>query len=295
MIKNILAVAIVVALGACSSSDSDDTPAPAGGPTTPTDGGPTTPTDGGPTAPTDGGPVVTPPGGGAGPMTATKAGSYTGNFGGANGVYVINNDNDIAGLAVNADGSAQSLFGNLGTTDTFTGSLRQYIHQESRPDAQAAVFGSVAGAADPLEIEVNIVNGQTISSTATSPTAVDLVGTTGSSVTPATEASLAGTWTSVHSFCEDDAAGMPVNCLELSTELTFAGSDVTGSTLVTGGTAVLINGAITEFGDAALMDFDWGDSAGYSGVVFFTPAADGRIAFVGENDGATISGLMTKQ
>ncbi len=290
MIKNILAVAIVVALSACSSSSDSDNDS---GQTNnegqqPVAGGGVTPPAGG------GGESVAPPGGGAGPVTETKAGSYVGNFGGSNGVYVINNDNQIAGLAVNPDGSAQSLFGDLGAADAFTGSLRQYIHQESRPDANAGVFGAVASAADPLGIEVNIVNGQTIDSTATSPTAVALVGTEGSSVAEATVASLAGDWSAVHSFC---GADFPNDCQLLTTSITFTGDQVTGSTLVEGDTPVAITGAIAEFGDAALVTFDWGNSSNYNGVVFFTPDADGRIVFIGENaenDPPTIAALLSR-
>ncbi|MFK7992706.1 MAG: hypothetical protein AB8B87_01120 [Granulosicoccus sp.] len=290
MIRNILAVTIVAGLSACSSgSDSGNSN---------NDEPPTTQTP-----PTTDTPVVdpgnvTPPGGGEGPVTETKAGSYVGNFGGANGVYVINNQNQLAGLAINPDGSAQSLFGDVGAADTFTGSLRQYIHEQSRPDANAAVFGSVANLANPLSIAVNIVNGQTITSTAESPTAVNLVGTTGSSVSPANAQSLAGDWSAVHSFCSSDANGQPVDCLTLTTLMTFNGTEVTGSTQVTGFGVVPIVGAITEFGDAALIDFSWDGTVGYSGVVFFTPEADGRIVFIGENESAgnaTISALMTRQ
>lgn len=294
MIKNILTVAIVVALGACSSSDSgDDTT------NTPTDnGGTTTDNTGG-----AGTPVVGPTGGGAGPVTDTKAGSYFGDFGGAQGVYVINNEFQLAGLAISADGSAQSLFGDVGAGDTFTGSLRQYQHQESRPDGATGSFGAVAGLVDPLSIDVTIVNGQTITSTAESATAVSLLGTEGSSVAPATAASLAGTWAGVHSFCTDGPDGTLIDCQLLTTTLTFDGTDVSGSTVVTDAAGVdalpvLLAGGITEFGDASLIEFTWGDAPGYSGVVFFTPSADGRVAFVGENQtagAATISAVMTRQ
>jgi len=296
MIKNILAVAIVAALSACSSSDSGDGGSESNGGNN-GNGGAT------PLTPTTPLPVVGPGGGGEGPVTDTKAGSYVGTFGGAEGVYVINNDFDLAGLAIDADGSAQSLFGNVGAGDAFSGSLRQYLHQESRPNGASGSFGSIAGLVDPLSIDVNIVNGQTITSTAASDTSVSLLGTTGSAVTPATVESLAGSWEGIHSFCTDGPDGQLINCQLLTTTLNFNGTDVTGSTVVTDADGVdalpvLIAGGITEFGDAALIDFTWGDAAGYSGVVFFTPSADGRVVFVGERvgeDNPTLSAVMSQQ
>ena len=314
MIKNILAVAVVLALGACSSGSgsgdsnavNDDSQQGGNADQGNTDQGNTdqgnTDTGNGNTGgETDNqGGSNAPVGGGAGPVTATKSGSYTGNFGGSNGVFIINNDFDLAGLAINANGSAQSLFGNLGSGDTFSGGLRQFIHQESTPDGATGSFGAVASRGGDLNIDVTIVNGQTIESTAESATAVTLVGTTGSAVAPANAQSLAGTWAGVHSFCGADTTA----CQLLTTTLTFSGTSVTGSTAITAvdgtvGAPVLIEGGITDFGDGALIDFNWGDSAGYSGVVFFTPAADGRLVFVGENqanaDVPTISAVMNRQ
>ena len=301
MIKNILAGAIVVALSACGGGSDDDdnvdtTPTTPAAPTT-TDGGTVEPG----TIPPSAGPIPT--GGGAGPVTDTAAGSYVGTFGGATGVYVINNEFQLSGLAINADGSAQSLFGDVGSGDTFTGGLRQFIHQETLPVGTGDSFGSVAGAAAPLEIDVTIVNGQTIESTAESATAVSLLGTEGSSVAPATAASLAGTWEGVHGFCGMDADGALINCQLLTTTLTFNGTDVTGTSVFTDTEGAefttLIAGGITEFGDASLIDFTFGDAPGFSGLVFFNPAGDGRIAFVGENPGdvgpATIAGVLTLQ
>ena len=167
MIKNILAVAVVVALGACSSSSDNNNDATPGDSGTPT---PTpTPTETG--APNDATPP-TAPGGGEGPVTESKAGSYVGTFGFADGVYVIDNDNQFSGLAINAAGGAQSLFGVIDTEGAFTGTLRQYLHEQSRLNDAATSFGATGGAAADLSIDVTIVNGQMIESTTNSDTAV---------------------------------------------------------------------------------------------------------------------------
>lgn len=304
MIKNILAVAIVVSLGACSSSSNNDTAADQGT-GEPTGGGEVT--DGGGTG-TPGTGVVDAPGGGEGPITETKAGSYVGTFGFANGVYVIDNDNRFSGLAINADGRAQSLFGQIDGDGAFSGSLRQYIHEQSRLNDAAISFGSTGGAAGDLSIDVNIVNGQTIESTAESSTAVALLGSTGSELSPASASTLAGTWSGANSFC-NVADGAPVagTCNTLTTELTFSGTAVTGSTTFVAANAAAgdapfvapISGAITDFGDVALINFSWNNVAGFSGLVSFTLDGNGDIAFVGENlanpDNVTISGRLRKQ
>lgn len=294
MIKNILAVAIVAALGACSSGSDNNT----------TEGVVTPPA--GPVVTPPAGPI-TPPGGGEGPVTESKAGSYVGTLGFANGVYVIDNQNRFSGLAINAEGRAQSLFGQIDGEGAFSGSLRQYIHEQSRLNDAAISFGSTGGAAGDLAIDVTIVNGQTIESTATSSTAVALLGSTGSALSPASSATLAGTWSGANSFCNvagDPPAPVAGTCNTLTTELTFSGTAVTGSTTfvaATGGDPFVapISGAITDFGDVALIDFSWNNVAGFSGLVAFTLDGNGDIAFVGENlanpDNLTISGRLRKQ
>ena len=309
MTKNILAAALVVALSACSSSssDSDDggvgTVGAGGAPETggaPDTGGTPTTTPG----EQPGTPIAAPVGGGAGPAADSLAGTYVGNFGdgAGEGVYVIDNDNQLAGLAVQADGSALSLFGSVGAEGTFNGALRQYIHNASEANPGVESFASVAGRADDLAITVGIINGQSITSTAESATAVSLVvATDGDSVQAATATTLAGAWTANNTFCELDG----VTCTQLATNIVFSGLTVTGSTTVTppGGPAfdpLPIVGGITEFGDAAIVEFNWNNTPGYRGVVYFSPTGDGTIVFIGELDDAidetpaTISAVLAR-
>jgi len=309
MIKNILAVAVIATLSACSSSSNDsadDSPAPDNNPPANDAAPPVTVTP--PTTTTPPG-SISPPGDGAGPEAGTKAGSYIGTFGFAGdavGVYVIDNENQLAGLAIAADGSAQSLFGDLGGSDMFEGSLRQYLHDESQLNDAALSFGSTGGVANPLGIDVTIVNGQTIESNAESSTSVALMASSGS-LAPANAQSLAGTWSGIFSFCTlsgEPPAPVPGECNLLTTQLTFSGSSMTGSTTFQsfeGGEPFVapMFGAITDFGDVALFDFAWNNIGGYSGLVTFTPDGSGDIAFVGENlgnpDNITISGRLARQ
>jgi len=277
MTRNILAIALTTVLGftltACSS----------GGSSEPTSGNP-------PTNPTP----PTPPGGNLPPATDTKAGTYFGNFGFGNGVYVIDNSNNLAGLAVSDDGSATSLFGNVGAGNSFNGTFRQYSHPASTP-ATAGIFA----AGDPQTISanynLNIVNGQTIESV--SGTAANLIGATGS-VNVANAANLAGNFQGRHRFCNT-----PDDCPELVTDINFNGTAVTGSTRVvlpdnSETFIVPIAGTLTDFSEGALISFDWNANV-YNGVVFFAPDGSGQLVMIGETtadvNNQTIASLMTRQ
>jgi len=289
MIKNILAVAIVVALSAGNNTDNG------------TGGGAGDGTGGaGDEFVED---TTIPTGGGEGPAAGTAAGTYVGFLGENDGVFIINNDNEIAGLNFLADGSALSFFGSLGAGDSFQGGLRLYEHQESVTLGDTDLgdsFGAVASLVnESFQIDISIVAGQTIDSQSEELAAVQLTPPTDGELTPATAAALAGDWTAVHTFCGGG------NCQPLTTNLTFSGVQVTGNTVVTSldgddietGT---LNGGITEFGDASIVEFNW-NGAVYSGLVFFSPENEGKIVFLGESlaseggETPTISALLTRQ
>ena len=133
-----------------------------------------------------------------------------------------------------------------------------------------------------------------------------MLGSTGSALSPANSGTLAGAWSGANSFCNVDASGAPQpgTCNTLTTELTFNGTAVTGSTTfvaAAGGEPFVapITGVITDFGDVALINFTWNNIAGYSGLVTFALDNNGDIAFVGENlgnpDNVTISGRLQRQ
>jgi len=274
MIKNFLAMATVVALSACSSGS--DTPvADPGTPDPPVN------------------PPVNPP------ATDTKAGAYIGDFGSGNGVYVISNENVLSGLALNADGSASSLFGDIGAGNTFTGELRGYLHSASVPSEQG-IFGAIAAVDDTTTVSynLNIVNGQTVESLS-GPT-VSLTGAVAGSVEPATASTLSGSWSGRHRFCGADV----INCDVLITDITFNGTTVSGQTSILKPSGEVppasvfeIAGGITEFGDVALLSFTWLDGT-YNGVVFFAPGRTGELVFVGEDPSQavnrTIASLLTR-
>lgn len=265
MIKNTFALLAVVALAACSSGS--DSP-------TPDTGTPTTPT------------TPIPGGGGNPPATGTTAGTYTGDFGTGNGVYVINNENYLAGLSLATNGSATSLFGELGDGNSFTGNLRQYFHQESLPQGAAGSFGAVAGELTERPVSFSISIGQGINGDG-----IALTGASAGQLTTANAASLAGTWQGTHGFCGGET------CFELITTITFDGLTVSGSTQVDDGTPVPLQGGITEFGEVSLVSFVWSEST-YTGAVFFVPDGTGRLAMFGESPDSqtlTIAALMSRQ
>lgn len=288
MIKNILAIATVALMAtACSSSSSSD-PEPTGGGTTP-------PVSGG------GGTPPPAPGGGNPPATDTKAGAYFGDFGSGSGVYVISNENELSGLALAADGSAFSLFGNLGTGNTFSGDLSSYFHVASATGNADAFGPGNPGAGAPVPapttFNLNIVNGQTIESL--SGTEVLLTGAGDGGLTPANSGTLAGTWTGTHSFASTGGNS------QLVTTITFNGTEVSGGTDVFSPTGesqfpAPIAGTITDFGDVALLSFTWQDNV-YEGSVFFAAGSNSRLVFIGETaadipDGGrkTIASILTR-
>jgi hypothetical protein len=201
-------------------------------------------------------------------------------------VYVIGNDNFLAGLALATDGSATSLFGELGDSNEFNGSLREYSHEESKPDGAAGSFGAVAQGPTEIPVTLSIsfddgINGSGFS----------LSGASAGQLTTADEAALAGSWQGTHGFCN------ATECFQLVTSMSFSGGTLTGSTQVDDGTVFDIAGAVTGFGEVSLVTYTWGGNT-YTGAAFFVPDGSGRLAFFGESVGSdpvTIASLLSRQ
>lgn len=303
MNKHLLALAVAAALSltlaACSDSGDDDSGGGTGGDTGATtaagggtgadgntgtggDTGAAGGTGGATTADPSGEPPV--PSGGGAPTGDTKAGNYIGDFGFGQGVYTIDPDNRLAGLALADDGSAVSLFGDLGAGDSYSGTLRRYTHDTSRP-ASAGVFGT--GPQDPETAgpySLNFVPGQTVESTDGGP--VSLSFATGGQIPPATIASVAGTWSGSSRFCDGEDGSACV----FITEVTFDGTSVAGNTRLETNEGVEsfenpIVGTIQEYGDVLRLSFNWGTGERlnrYDGLAFFTLDGTGRLVFIGE-------------
>lgn len=299
MIKKILALSAIVVISACSGGGSNSPTDSTTGPSADQSAGGGQSTGGGqspggivPPAPPGvggSGDGTVPVGGGAPPAADTKAGTYFGDAGAGIGVYVVNNENYLAGLALAPNGSAKSLFGDLGEGNTFSGSLRPYSHEESVPDGAAGSFGSVAQPDSPLSTNLTIINGQSITGSG-----ISLERASAGQLQTASAASLAGTWSGTHGFCLDLECSAVA---QLVTTLVFNGVSVTGSTQVVGDAVVPVQGGITEFGETSLISFIR-EGTTYTGAAFFVPDGSGRLAFFGESPGAnlvTISGLLSRQ
>ncbi|MBX2881942.1 MAG: hypothetical protein KTR32_18485 [Granulosicoccus sp.] len=293
-IKTFLAIAAVVVMSACSSGGNDSNPPSTdntGGNTGGDMGGNTGGTTGGDTGGNTGGDTggnATPPGGsvptggGTPPATGTKAGTYIGDFGSGQGVYVVGNDNALFGLALSDDGSAASLFGNLGEGSTFNGALRGHGHDASNPPT-AGGFGTGFVQDPPEAFNLNILNGQSIESL--SGPAVSLVGATAGQLATANAASLAGNWVGDNQFCDQ------TECFQFRVELTVSGTNINGETSVINpdGSETFINafaGGLTDFGDVALISFNWLSNT-YNGIAFFPQNGNGQLVFIGETTGET--------
>jgi hypothetical protein len=255
MYLRLLVVSIAFALGACSSGGSSD------GTTTGGDTGGDT--GGGDTAGGDTG------GGNTGD---TKAGVWQGDMGFGPGVYVIDNANNLYGLATAHGGSYNSFFGNLGTGDSFNGQLDTHFHPASNA-IKGSAFAPQGEDVAATAINVNIVNGQTIESLDTN-NPFTLTFATNGLQPAATIASVAGSWSGVHSFCSN-----ATDCQEFTIDLTFNGTTLTGATgvnaLPTGDNVfpVSMSGTISEFGSVLTTQYTWGTRS-LNGVIYFDDNGD---------------------
>jgi len=235
------------------------------------------------------------------PDGTTKAGTYLGSFGfGDNGIFVIDADNDVSGLALTDGGAAQSIFGNVGGGDTFTGTLRVQTHDPSVPPT-AGTFGP---GRDPIEstgeYNLNFVPGQTIDGGNEASLTVAAPG----QIMPATLESVAGSWQGEYHFA--DCATSAGGC-RLVFDVTFDGTTVTGSSSVDDNAGTQsrlspISGVVSEYGDVLLLSFDWTDFdvvRRYDGAVFFSPGNTGELVFLAETlavptGNPTLASLMSR-
>lgn len=247
------------------------------------------------------GPVVTEsditPGDGA------RAGAYIGNFGSGNAVYVLSGTNALSGLALSADGSAHSLFGELGEGSTFVGDMRSYFHAPNDPVNQGAFGPGNAGTNSPnpaaTAFNLNIVEGQTIESLSGNP--ANLTAAAAGAQSSSSPTAIVGAWSGDHRFCFTNDLG--TTCSVLSTEITFTGNTVSGRTVVSGAEGsepfvIPIVGSIAELGNLSTLVFTWNEYP-YSGSVFFLPGSTTQLVFLGETrtagvDNPTIATLLTR-
>ena len=216
-----------------------------------------------------------------------RTGAYIGDFGSGNGIYVLSATNELSGLALSEDGSAHSLFANLGAESTFVGNTRSYYHTPSQP-AEQGVFGAGdAGSSSPnpaaTAFNLNIVDGQTIENLSGNP--VSLTAAAAGALSSSSPAAIAGTWTGGHRFCID-VNDLVNGCSVLVTEINFTGNVVSGRTVVLDATgaenfANPIEGSISELGSVSTLTFIW-NGMSYSGSVFFLPGSTTQLVFLGE-------------
>ena len=235
----------------------------------------------------------------------TREGLYIGDFGTGSGVYTLNEANEISGLALSEDGSAYTLFGELGAESTFVGDLRIYYNQASTPSDQG-VFDTGEPAenfplAPPTSFNLNIVDGQTIESL--SGNQVNLAAATAGAIASSTPADIAGAWSGKHRICAN-SNDLINNCSLLLTEVTFSRNTITGRTVVqnSAGDEIFeypITGSVSAVGDFSHVTFGWNENV-YAGSVFFLSGEAAQLVLLSEtsNDVArnqTISSLLTRQ
>jgi len=144
---------------------------------------------------------------------------------------------------------------------------------------------------------LNILDGQTIESLSGPTVSLTAAGEGG--ISPATPATVAGDWSGTHQFC----FGEPTVCLNLTFDINFSGSTVSGSSGVFDSEGVDgfpqdIEGSITQLGDVSTLTFTWNGGT-YVGSIFFLPGSTTQLVFLGEtvnlvNDNETIATLLTR-
>lgn len=237
------------------------------------------------------------------PGDGSRAGAYIGDFGSDNGVYVLSEANALSGLALSADGSAHSLFGELGEGSTFVGDMRSYFHAPNDPVNQGTFGPGNAGTNSPnpavTAFNLNIVDGQTIESLSGNP--ANLTAAAAGALSASSPAAIAGAWSGDHRFCFTN--DLATTCSVLTTEITFTGNTVSGRTVVSGAEGsepfiIPIAGSIAELGNLSTLAFTWNELS-YSGSVFFLPGSTTQLVFLGETrsagvDNPTIASLLTR-
>jgi|GEM_PF-2663581 len=224
-----------------------------------------------------------------------RAGVLQGTVGAADGIYVLNSNNILAGVSIAADGSAVSTFGDLGEGANFSGNVTQLSHPASNNGA-AGSFAPVGEEPANASLSVSIMDGMSIEGSGAS-----LAYLSAGSLTTADAASLAGNWRGVHLFGD-------ATVFDFILDLTFSGNSFTGSSdFFDAGVSQFpntIDGSFETFGDVALVSFTWGSAdnppASYSGIAYLLADGTNRLALsaqrdAGQSDGsATISGLLSR-
>jgi len=90
-----------------------------------------------------------------------RAGVLQGTVGAADGIYVLNSNNILAGVSIAADGSAVSTFGDLGEGANFSGNVTQLSHPASNNGA-AGSFAPVGEEPANASLSVSIMDGMSI-------------------------------------------------------------------------------------------------------------------------------------
>ncbi|MFT5895726.1 MAG: hypothetical protein ACI8VW_002601 [bacterium] len=206
-----------IAIGACSSSGSSETP---GGPDT---GGDT--------------------------PSGTTAGVWFGATGFGEGVVIVGDTGQVTGLSSNGAGQYEAVFGNAGSA------MERFFHRDSVNPASATSFtlaGDLPSSTDPVQADTQTYNlvvtndGQQLDNTGDAG-AFSLTFATGDDIGTIDFASISGTWVGLTSFCDTEC--------DLSLTVNFsANGSFTGATQRNTEPGIPLTGSLTNPGTSQYLD-----------------------------------------
>jgi len=211
--------------------------------------------------------------------SGTRAQVYTGLFDTGEGVFLLDDDNRLLGLLLDAEDSVRSVRLDLSDSDSSTGFVRQFQHRTQSSDAGMQVFPFAESALNSIDATMEIIDGQSVDSL-TAELPVSLSVATANELLPITSSSLQGSWTGSYSFCDS----LDQNCVLSLLQFDITGDVIDGnsSLIAADGTNLLpsaVTGSIEQRGAVVDIVFTW-NTYTYSGFAFVDSANTSQLMLV---------------
>lgn len=211
--------------------------------------------------------------------SGTRAQVYTGLFDNSEGVFLLDDENRLLGLILDADNTVRSVRLDLSDTDQSTGLVRQFKHRTQSSDAGMQVFPFAESALNGVDATMAIIDGQSINSLTTD-FPVSLSVASANELLPITGSSIQGSWTGSYSFCDS----LDQNCVLSLLQFDISGDVIDGSSslIAADGTNLLpseLTGSVEQRGAVVDIVFRW-NTYTYTGFAFVDSANTSQLMLV---------------